>query len=936
MKSLVLALLAVVLVLSAVSPVVGEAVEVAVAPWCTHAGWWKYQYTSWSDYTNQNCGPTSVAQVLHYLKNVQVSPDYGTAVLTDEQKILYPGVHSEARWKWSMENGVAGGWKAHHDSLTSAAHLKTALAKEGILSRVLNYPKADYGDEENECTLATLWKCVDLGKLVIVLVNPIKYGKGYTSHWVVVYGYDVDHIYMNDPGYDTGVEWGQERPVRNSKFEDAIHSVLADSMWFVVIETTLQERSVLAKCIDDGRNPAGFVDENGIVFESTAVFVEGNSGWHPFWDYPALNAFLARANRSVNEIRYLTQTEMVEKSPKSASLLTVEDFIVYGVAAKYLDGYTSISGSVFEGDAVFMFNEGEWHHLLDIETMRAFYIQGEDIIYPDKNVLDCFSVGVSYTAADADRCYIIPELPDGIGGGGDDGDPPLPPPHTPTPTPIDSIWDFTLINLDGLGVPTEFIGATIFQNPHTDEYQRRYRATNPWQRPYGNLQYGGIQRITLSYPGRDALELHINRNSAFYDYNRSVKSVYLIPCIGIPEYRIGHNFRLVIEDVRMYHSPLNISGRVEMFLMPAQPPGIIEDYPHHIKPITDRHNGVAVIRLSAEEVSGDSVATYKSTVFSPARNLAGSVPGSASSYKFVVKFEGISLENATHSCGPLQIGKIWLEHMTREKIIVYDAYMDSLFQAQADSAEAERRRQALAERRLQEKFVFLSSCDSVEDWRVSSNTCVVNLGASGGFDGTGGIGFHAQTDQRDVDRERAAIESDISPKDLSRFVGRGQFSFQFRKTASTLEMKYIRFIWGDDEDNYWTTGIGITSYENRWVKHNFPWSSARKIGNPDSSAIDFIKVEIWEFNFNGMSPYISIDDIRFEKPLPLYGDVTGDGSVTAKDASMILRHRVEPLALSIDDSLAADVSGRGGVSAFDATLVLQRAARRINEFPVEK
>lgn len=64
------------------------------------------------------------------------------------------------------------------------------------------------------------------------------------------------------------------------------------------------------------------------------------------------------------------------------------------------------------------------------------------------------------------------------------------------------------------------------------------------------------------------------------------------------------------------------------------------------------------------------------------------------------------------------------------------------------------------------------------------------------------------------------------------------------------------------------------------------------------------------------------------------GDINGDGQVTAKDASIILRHVVGLVSLEDYPYLlvSADVSDDGSISAYDAALILQLVAGLINEF----
>jgi len=66
-----------------------------------------------------------------------------------------------------------------------------------------------------------------------------------------------------------------------------------------------------------------------------------------------------------------------------------------------------------------------------------------------------------------------------------------------------------------------------------------------------------------------------------------------------------------------------------------------------------------------------------------------------------------------------------------------------------------------------------------------------------------------------------------------------------------------------------------------------------------------------------------------------WGDVTGDGHVTAYDASLVLQYVVGLIKLSLDEQAIADVTGDNTVSALDATLILQYTVGLITQFPVE-
>ena len=66
-----------------------------------------------------------------------------------------------------------------------------------------------------------------------------------------------------------------------------------------------------------------------------------------------------------------------------------------------------------------------------------------------------------------------------------------------------------------------------------------------------------------------------------------------------------------------------------------------------------------------------------------------------------------------------------------------------------------------------------------------------------------------------------------------------------------------------------------------------------------------------------------------------FGDVDGDASVTAFDASLILQHVVGLITLGSGAQLAADVDGDANITAFDASLVLQFVVGLRNCFPAE-
>jgi hypothetical protein len=67
----------------------------------------------------------------------------------------------------------------------------------------------------------------------------------------------------------------------------------------------------------------------------------------------------------------------------------------------------------------------------------------------------------------------------------------------------------------------------------------------------------------------------------------------------------------------------------------------------------------------------------------------------------------------------------------------------------------------------------------------------------------------------------------------------------------------------------------------------------------------------------------------------LLGDVSGNGSVTAYDSSLILLYISGMIDLSVSQRWAADTNGDGSVDGLDAALILRRVAELIERFPVQ-
>jgi len=69
--------------------------------------------------------------------------------------------------------------------------------------------------------------------------------------------------------------------------------------------------------------------------------------------------------------------------------------------------------------------------------------------------------------------------------------------------------------------------------------------------------------------------------------------------------------------------------------------------------------------------------------------------------------------------------------------------------------------------------------------------------------------------------------------------------------------------------------------------------------------------------------------------VPIWGDVSQNGKVSAYDASLVLQHVVGLITLLPEQQQVADVTGNGTITALDAALILQYTVGLITEFPAQ-
>lgn len=94
-----------------------------------------------------------------------------------------------------------------------------------------------------------------------------------------------------------------------------------------------------------------------------------------------------------------------------------------------------------------------------------------------------------------------------------------------------------------------------------------------------------------------------------------------------------------------------------------------------------------------------------------------------------------------------------------------------------------------------------------------------------------------------------------------------------------------------------------------------------------------LRPEYLSGNVSGFEP-IPFSKIGIENNI--YGDVSGNGEVSAYDASLAAQYAVGLISLTAEQITAADVSGNEEVSAYDVSLIAQYVVGLIDRFPVEQ
>jgi len=219
--------------------------EVPLSPYYPESNkqWWLYQFegegyqkeyttsdgVKHGDFINTNCGPACSAMVINYIKGKDLKTEFSSFTSAE-----VPDVKCRARGNYCYTYLKDQGHpeeiykRGYYDSDWSYPgaeeyQIQNTLSLESIKNDVIK--GENYADVESY--LRDLKNAIDRGSLCICCVNPKEYIQEFgtttktTSHWIVVYGYDDNYIYLNDPGWRKG----EGAKVTISNFTNALWNV---------------------------------------------------------------------------------------------------------------------------------------------------------------------------------------------------------------------------------------------------------------------------------------------------------------------------------------------------------------------------------------------------------------------------------------------------------------------------------------------------------------------------------------------------------------------------------------------------------------------------------------------------------------------------------------------------------------------------------------
>ena len=189
-------------------------------------------------------------------------------------------------------------------------------------------------------------------------------------------------------------------------------------------------------------------------------------------------------------------------------------------------------------------------------------------------------------------------------------------------------------------------------------------------------------------------------------------------------------------------------------------------------------------------------------------------------------------------------------------------------------------------------------------------------------------------------REDAAPENTLDGDLYSRWAahGEGQWIQYTLSAPATIASAGIAWVRGDSQKARFDIGVSMDGVQ--WIPL---YEQAESSGF--RSTIEYYDFEPIQVRYVRIIGYgttsnawnmISEVDLSVEALTPyMAGDVSGNGSISALDASLILSHSIGETVLEGQALFAADVTANGAVSALDASLILQFVTGLIPCFPAD-
>lgn len=215
--------------------------------------------------------------------------------------------------------------------------------------------------------------------------------------------------------------------------------------------------------------------------------------------------------------------------------------------------------------------------------------------------------------------------------------------------------------------------------------------------------------------------------------------------------------------------------------------------------------------------------------------------------------------------------------------------------------------------------------------------------------GSGSLSFDIDVSQSG--NNRATISnSGLSQIDASTFDDIGSVIFEAYIPDNTYITSYTIY-WGSDSSNYWsataTTDAYGASFQNGWNTVKVDWVDATEVSSPDSSAIDYIRIDMNYDASQGDDTNFRIDRIRFVRPekmvLEYHSDYVGKNN-SGTWLSLFTADTDVPIYSGLHDGLDIYVAHKSAATLFrkmglaeDAStedaLAERELARIYNRFP---